>query len=98
MEWMQPITIFFNLHEHTFFYKESRKNKLPVLAWEYWTEKGWLGLTIEDNTKNLTRREIIQFIALADLAKRAMFESKHYWIRARLVQEGYDLLPELTGV
>lgn len=93
-----PVTIFFNLHEHTYSYKETQEGGLPVIAWEYWTGKIWSGLTIEDNTKNLTRRELIQFLTPADLTKRVLFETEHYWIRARLAQGGYDLLPKLMGI
>jgi hypothetical protein len=74
---------------------------LPVLAWEYWNGKKWALLqSVEDETKNLTRRGLVQFLAPGDIQQRHCFEfdAEHYWIRARLISGTYETFPKLKGI
>ncbi|MCX9024758.1 MAG: putative baseplate assembly protein [Candidatus Methanoperedens sp.] len=95
-----PVTIFFPLLENMFTaFMNPASGNPPVLAWEYWTGKTWSLLSVEDGTRNLTKMEMIQFLAPDDMEKRYCFglETEYYWIRARL--EGkYDNLPRLKGI
>jgi predicted phage baseplate assembly protein len=65
----------------------------PVrLAWEYWNGSGWLPLTVQDDTSNLTASGTIEFLAPPDFALRADFgTSPKYWIRARWERGDYSI-------
>jgi S-layer protein (TIGR01567 family) len=94
-----PVTIFFPLLENMFTVVIASYNP-PVIAWEYWTGKSWSLLSVEDGTRNLTKMEMIQFLAPDDMKKRYCFgfETEYYWIRARLDKGRYDNLPRLKGI
>lgn len=72
----------------------------PFLVWQYWTGKEWSELRVEDNTINLTKRELIQFLAPSYIAKKSCFgfESEYYWIRAKLEKGKYVSFPRLRAV
>lgn len=73
----------------------------PVLAWEYWNGKKWALLqSVEDETKNLTRRGLVQFLAPSDIQQRHCFEfdAEYYWIRARLINGMYETFPKQKGI
>jgi S-layer protein (TIGR01567 family) len=96
-----PVTIFFPLLENMFIAAMNpASGDPPVLAWEYWTGKTWSLLSVEDGTRNLTKMEMIQFLAPDDMEKRYCFglETEYYWIRARLDKGEYDNLPRLKGI
>ncbi|MCZ7406590.1 MAG: hypothetical protein O8C67_16910, partial [Candidatus Methanoperedens sp.] len=96
-----PVTIFFPLLENMFTAAMNpASGNPPVLAWEYWTGKAWSLLSVEDGTRNLTKMEMIQFLAPDDMEKRYCFglETEYYWIRARLDKGEYDNLPRLKGI
>jgi hypothetical protein len=72
-----------------------------VLAWEYWNGKKWVLLQkVEDETKNLNRRGLVQFLAPGDIQQRHCFEfdALFYWIRARLINGAYEIFPKLKGI
>lgn len=95
-----PVTIFFPLLEKIFTYQESEKETFESasLIWEYWKGNNWHELKVEDNTKNMTERDIIQFLAPADITERPRFEEEHHWIRARLEKGKYDDYPRLKAL
>lgn len=95
-----PVTIFFPLLEKIFTYQESEKEpkENASLIWEYWTGNNWHELKVEDNTKNLTERDIIQFLAPADITDKPCFEEEHYWLRARLERGKYEDFPSLKAM
>jgi hypothetical protein len=70
----------------------------PLLSWEYWTGKTWSFLSFVDKTNNLKKREMVQFLAPFDLAKRTCFGEEFYWIRGRLDKGNYDTCPKLKGI
>ncbi len=73
---------------------------IPFLIWQYWTGKEWNKLKIEDSTNNLTKRELIQFLAPADVVKRSCFgfELEHYWIRVVIEKGNYDDFPIIKAI
>ncbi len=96
-----PVTIFFPLLENMFTVIMTPESyNPPVLAWEYWTGKTWSLLSVEDGTRNLTKMEMIQFLAPDDVKKRYCFEFEtgYYWIRARLDKGKYENLPRFKGI
>jgi hypothetical protein len=99
-----PVTIFFPLlqAESTFLYRSSNNasQDIPFLIWQYWTGKEWYKLKLEDNTDNLTKRELIEFLTPANIAKRCCFdfESEYYWIRAVVKKGRYEDFPSLKAI
>ncbi|GFO97062.1 hypothetical protein ig2599ANME_1260 [groundwater metagenome] len=96
-----PVTIFFPLLENMFtVVMNPASYNPPVVAWEYWTGKTWSLLSVEDGTRNLTKMEMMQFLAPDDVKKRYCFEfeTEYYWIRARLDKGNYENLPRLKGI
>lgn len=96
-----PVTIFFPLLENMFTaVMDPASYSPPVLAWEYWNGKTWSLLSAEDGTRNLTKMEMIQFLAPNDVKKRYCFdvETEYYWIRARLDKGNYENFPRLKGI
>ncbi|MFV1950655.1 MAG: putative baseplate assembly protein, partial [Nitrospinota bacterium] len=94
-----PGTIFFPLIAKDFNPPLEGQSQLPpVLAWEYWNGYTWSTLTVEDNTKNLTKREMVQFLSPGDLKRKACFGEDYYWIRARAEKGKYTIQPQLKGV
>lgn len=106
-----PVTIFFSLigkaicrnasaskEEESSLQENSHKD--PFLIWQYWTGKEWSELRVEDNTINLTKRELIQFLAPSDIAKRSCFgfEPEYYWIKAELEKGKYESFPMLRSI
>ena len=99
-----PVTIFFPLLQARSRFSDTSlhgdSQAIPFLIWQYWTGKEWDKLKIEDNTDNLTKRELIEFLAPANIAKRSCFgfESEHYWIRAVLKKGRYEDFPSLKAI
>ena len=98
-----PVTIFFPLLEKVFTtYQKTQHGTVEntSLVWEYWTKNKWCELKIEDNTRNLTKRELVQILIPSDISKRPCFEFEtgYYWIRARLANGKYEDFPRLTTI
>lgn len=98
-----PVTIFFPLLEKVFTtYQKTQHGTVEntSLVWEYWTKNKWSEMKIEDNTRNLTKRELVQILIPADISKRPCFEfeTEYYWIRARLAKGTYRDSPRLATI
>lgn len=74
------------------------KQEPPSLKWEYWTGSKWGAISVEDGTKELTRRGMASLLIPEDCKQIPRFEENKYWIRARLEKGVYDVLPRLTSV
>jgi len=72
------------------------------LAWEYWDSQYWQPLAlIKDETRGLTLTGHLYFQGPGDAvvkAKVGNVADSLYWIRVRLVQNGYDCTPRLAAV
>jgi hypothetical protein len=89
------------LKEKKFTYTATQEAQdSPFLIWQYWAGNEWRKLKVEDNTNNLTKREMIQFLAPEDIVKRYLFdfESEYYWIRATLEKGRYEEFPNLKAI
>ena len=72
-----------NLHVIYFQLSEESDTRCNV-AWEYYTEEGWLPLNlVADGTRHLTRRGIIKFIGPVDWKSSDLFGRTAYWLRIR---------------
>lgn len=65
------------------------------LAWEYWNAKEWKPLAVRDDTANLTRSGLIEFLAPHDFAKRREFALERYWLRVVWRQGSYESVPRV---
>jgi hypothetical protein len=62
----------------------------PILSWEYWNGKGWVGLAdVIDDTNALTTTGVVLFTCPADLAPTRVIGQENYWIRVRIAFGDY---------
>lgn len=89
-----PISLFINIDE-LFEYPE---NFLPRIHWQYRNNEGWVELEVQDETRGLTKSEIVQFIISKKMKGTNLFGSKNnvYWIRA-VVTEDFFVIPDLLN-
>ncbi len=70
----------------------------PALIWEYWNGGGWIDFVAADETENLRLPGIVSFIAADDSQPLARFDAPHYWVRARLKEDGPPGEPVLNAI
>lgn len=70
----------------------------PNIIWEYWNGDQWSEIAVNDPTRNLTRREIIQCPIPEDAKTVASFRRQLYWIRARLIEGQFPVTPQVKGI
>lgn len=87
-----------NLPVSLFFPLTGEQQGHPVVAWEYWEGKRWLTLSVNDEIRGFTRREILQFAVPSDIEKRPLFGTEHYWIRARLDEGYFETPPQVNAI
>ncbi|KWX75989.1 hypothetical protein AMQ84_16735 [Paenibacillus riograndensis] len=85
-----PVSLFFPLN--------GEQLRRPVVAWEYWDGRRWLTLSVNDEIRGFTRREILQFAVPTDIAKRPLFGTEQYWIRARLDEGRFEIFPQVDAI
>jgi hypothetical protein len=68
------------------------------LAWEYAGPAGWHPLAVADETGSLGDRGLVQFVAPADLTRRAHFGQSLYWLRVRWRRGDFPLPPRLRRI
>ncbi len=98
-----PVTLYFSIMEKIVSATESSETpeELPTLIWEYWDGSSWTKFDVEDATRYLSERELIQFLAPNNISSRYMFnliENKYYWIRIRVESGEYIEPPEIQGI
>ncbi|MCM0593897.1 MAG: hypothetical protein KA716_28410 [Gloeotrichia echinulata DEX184] len=74
-------------------------NEPLKLSWEYWNNKDWINLIVQDDSENLTRSGLVEFILPTDIEKYEDFgQSARYWLRIRWESGDYDLEPRLRRI
>ncbi|MCM3702371.1 putative baseplate assembly protein [Paenibacillus macerans] len=86
-----PVSLFFPL-------TGEQLGSRPIVAWEYWDGRRWMTLSVSDETRHFTRREILQFAVPEDIEARPLFGTEHYWIRARLDEGEFKIAPQLDAI
>lgn len=62
----------------------------PILSWEYWNGKGWVGIDdVVDGTNALTEGGIVWFTCPEDLSLTKVIGQENYWIRVRIAFGDY---------
>lgn len=87
-----------NLPVSLFFPLTGEQLGRPVVAWEYWDGRRWLTLSVNDEIRGFTRREILQFAVPMDIEKRPLFGTEQYWIRARLDEGRFEIFPQVDAI
>ena len=66
------------------------------LVWEYWNGRQYTTLTVRDDTENLTRSGLIEFLAPSDFTTRSEFGlSARFWLRVRWDSGEYTIAPRV---
>lgn len=89
-----PVSLFFPLAGE----QAGKSGSKPVVAWEYWDGEKWMTLSVDDAIRHFTRREILQLAVPSDMQKKPLFGTEHYWIRARLDDGSFEVLPRLEAI
>ena len=62
---------------------------IPELSWEYWNGRGWLSLTVTDQTRNFLSNGEVRFSVPESIERTEVAGQDNFWIRARLVGGDY---------
>lgn len=68
------------------------------LAWQYSNGATWSELAVRDNSENLTRAGLIEFLAPVDFKESREFGLPRYWLRATWKSGEYQFDPRLRGL
>ena len=63
------------------------------LAWEYPSPKGWLSLTVSDETQGFLEKGLLQFVGPTDWMASPHFGQQRYWLRVRQQPLDWQSLP-----
>ncbi len=71
-------------------------NRQPQLLWQYWDGKTWKNLTVEDETKQLTRSGLITLLPPEDWASQDLFgKTGLHWLRCIWESGSYEVTPKI---
>ncbi len=98
-----PVTLYFSIVEKivTAIESSSSSEALPTLIWKYWDGTAWMKFDVEDATRSLTERELVQFLAPANIAPKYLFnllDQQYYWIRGQIESGAYSEPPRLGRI
>jgi hypothetical protein len=79
-----PISLFVSIDENI----DYGDNNRPLLKWQYLSKNGkWIEPDVLDETKGLTKSEIVQFVISGEMASEKLFSKNDlFWIRAQVMQ------------
>jgi hypothetical protein len=77
---------------------EQESLEPATVVWEYRNEQGWARLTVLDETRALTRRGLLTFLAPDDFAQSSEFGRTANWLRVRWERGGYQAPPRVGRV
>jgi hypothetical protein len=79
-----PVNLFISIDENI----DYSDNKRPLLKWQYLPKNSkWIEPDILDETKGLTKSEIVQFVISGEMASENIFSKNDlFWIRAQVMQ------------
>jgi len=73
---------------------------LPKIVWEYSGPGNgeWLPLGAEDRTRTFNQSGLVRFIGPVDLSRRRELGQDRYWLRARLAEGEFSVIPRLRCI
>ena len=76
-----PLRVLFDLEEQSL--SEDQRVKIN---WFYWNGQTWTLINVSDNTKNLTQRDLLEWIGSRDFAESTLFGQKLFWLKGSVVE------------
>jgi Baseplate J-like protein len=71
-------------------------NRQPQLLWQYWDGKTWNNLTVEDETKQLTRSGLITLLPPENWTSQDLFGKVGlHWLRSIWESGSYEVTPKI---
>ncbi len=78
--------------------RDAKWESEQKVVWEYWDDKNWVPLVVNDETRNFTRSGFVEFVGPDDHVKSLKFTEDRYWIRSRLEHGGYVKPPTVIRI
>jgi hypothetical protein len=96
----QPTAIYFGVADAPYRSgaHEGDSTEPAAVVWEYRNEDEWVRLTVLDETRGLTRRGLLIFLAPEDFAPVRLFDRTAHWLRVRWERGNYQTPPQLGRV
>jgi hypothetical protein len=76
-----PLSILFDLEEQFL----SQEERVKVL-WSYWNGGAWEALNLVDETENLTKVGVLEFLVGRDFAGSRLFGEELFWLKGSFVE------------
>ncbi|MDF0664877.1 MAG: putative baseplate assembly protein [Nitrospira sp.] len=70
----------------------------PRLVWQMKDGQGWQKIGVSDDTQDLTRPGLVEFLPPAGLVPGSAFGVERYWLRAQWESGDYRFLPKIRQV
>lgn len=78
---------------------QANATLLPAqVVWEYSSPKGWVPLSLQDETEAFSQRGLLRFIGPPDFASCDEFGQSLYWLRARWESGEFVVFPRLQRI
>ena len=88
-----PLRLLFDLQEQ--FLSEDER---VTMQWLYWNGKAWQPLNVTDETENLTKIGLLEFVGSRDFARRELFGHELYWLKGVIVEGKHSDPIEMHGI
>ncbi len=70
----------------------------PHLVWQMKDGQGWQTISVRDETQDLTRSGLVEFLPSAGLVSESAFGVERYWLRAQWESGDYRFVPKIRQV
>ncbi|QZZ22018.1 putative baseplate assembly protein [Leptothermofonsia sichuanensis E412] len=95
----QPLSLYLRTADYSAAEASPASSDRPQLTWQYWQGSEWRKLTVRDDTENLTRPGLIEFLPPADLLPRVEFGiPSRYWLRVVWSSGVYPIAPRVSRI
>jgi Baseplate J-like protein len=88
-----PLSILFDVVEQFL----GQDDRLRML-WFYWDGGGWAQLTTADETENLTKIGLLEFLIANDFAARKLFGKELFWLKGSVVEGKHPNPLQIKGL
>ena len=88
-----PLKILFDVEEQ--FPDQDERLKMP---WFYWNGTDWAQLNVVDETENLTRIGLLEFVTGRNFARRTLFGKEQFWLKASVVEGSHPKPPRIKSI
>jgi hypothetical protein len=95
----RPITLYAQVAPPT--YAEATLTQPRTTArlnWEYYGNRGWTRLDVQDDTRVLAERGLLTFMGPKDFIASQQFDQSLYWLRVVWAEGTFQVSPRLQGL